>query len=130
MTPVTMPYITEPPWARWSQLVALSARYVCLVLVGILACDVDGYSPLLAAAGIVVALTSGVALVGVLSATYRVEWVCLSPLIAALGWVAVIIGPAADHVVTLLVIGLAIAQTDRLVHLTRVASKLRALSRG
>lgn len=124
-----MPYITEPPWAKWAQLVALTARYVCLVVIGLLAVDVDGYSPLLQAAGVVIAITSAVAAVGVVMRQYRIEWVMLSPLIAALLWVAVLIGHGADAVVTILVVALAVAQTDRLVHLTRVAKKLRALPR-
>lgn len=126
---MTMPYITEPPWAKWTQLVALTARYACLVVIGLLALDVDGYSPLLQSAGAVVAMSSAISMAGVVARQYRIEWVCLSPLIAALLWVAVLISHGADFVVTLLVVGLAIAQADRLVHLTRVASKLRALPR-
>jgi len=54
----------------------------------------------------------------------------LPPLITALLWVALLIQHGADFVVTLLVVGLAVAQADRLVYLTRVASKLRALPKG
>ncbi|MBN9376312.1 MAG: hypothetical protein J0I40_13170 [Cellulomonas sp.] len=125
-----MPYITEPPWARWSQLVALAGRYALLLLLGLLTWDVDGYAKLLQAAGAVVAGSAAVALVGIVMRSYRLEWVMLPPLITALLWVALLIQHGADFVVTLLVVGLAVAQADRLVYLTRVASKLRALPKG
>lgn len=126
---MSMPYITEPPWAKWAQLVALTTRYLCLVLTGMLALDVDGYSPLLQVAGALVAGSSAVAAIGVVRRQYRIEWVSLSPMVVGLLWVAVLIGHGADFVVTVLVVSLAVAQVDRLVHLTRVAAKLRALPR-
>ena len=122
---MTTPYITEPPWARWGQLVALAARYVCLIALGVMAACIADDGDLLAVAGWVVAGTSLLAVVGVIGHYYRAEWVALSPMIAGLLWVAVLIGGDADSVVTLLVVALAVAQGDRLVHLSRIAYKLR-----
>ena len=120
-----MPYITEPPWARWGQLGALATRYALLLALGYAATHLTAHGPRLVIAGWVVTVTAAAALAGVLGHYYRAEWVALSPMIAGLAWVAILIRGSADQIVTLLVVALAAAQLDRLVHLSRVAHKLR-----
>jgi hypothetical protein len=122
-------YIESPPWAKWAQRVALSMRYVATGIVGALATQVDVYGPAMPWAGWVVLLSSMAALVGVLAHYYRAEWIALSPLTAGLLAAGVILAgsPASTGIGTFLVLALAITLLDRIVHLTRVAMRLRRM---
>lgn len=122
-----MAYIETPPSARVFQRGTLAARYLATAAVGILATRVHDHGSTLPLMGWGIALFSLVALVGVLAHYYRAEWVALGPLIGALLSAAVVVHDSATLIVTACVVALALAQVDRLQHLTLVASRLRRM---
>lgn len=122
-----MAYIDSPPWAKWAQRVALSLRYGFTAVVGGLATQLTSHGATAQLAGYVILASSLVCLLGVSLHRYRLEWVALSPLVAALAATAVMMSGRVSGVVAFLIAALAATLLDRIVHLTRVAMRLRRL---
>ena len=113
-----MPYIKQPPWARYAERAVITLAYALLIWFGIGIESIDTVSYMIALVQIVSGLT---AIFGVLTGRYRWEWVSLSPLIASTLAASVLMSHGNG---VLFVIIAAVMFTHRFIHLTAVAQTL------
>lgn len=118
-----IPYMTEPPWAKHGQRLALLLRYLSIILLGIFCLFYSiQWVPLV---GLVLITTGLAASIGVITGYYRFEWISIGPMTAALLVAAILVWPFSAGIVEALIFALAFTQVDRLIHLTAISVALR-----
>ena len=112
-----MPYIRQPPWARYAERIIITLAYLLILGFGL---GLTG--PTVFVISAVQIIGSMTALFGVLTGRYRWEWVSLCPLIASLLMASVLMSHG-NGVVFIIVTSLLLLQ--RFLYLTAVAKRLR-----
>lgn len=120
-----LPYILTPRWARFTQRVLFLGRYVLLGAAGVVALNLDTFP--LAIIGWVLLLGSALALVGVSTSRFHLELVPIWFILAALSGAASILLTTDRYASGVLVLALLAPLTERLLHLSLVASNMRRL---
>lgn len=123
MAPIA--YVKHPIIARISQKISLTASYAATLYVGWLL--VSGHSSFAdhVETGWIIVISSCVALIGVLTAQYRFEWISLIPLSTGLLIAAVSIINVSTGFAAGLIFAAVFGQIYRFITLTIVASVLR-----
>lgn len=126
-----MPYVAAPPAMRRAHQGVLAATYSAIVLVGLLTLGEHPPFALQPVVGWTLAITGMVALVGAVSGYYRLEWVPLPVMTAAIFIAAIgLHASGRSWTVVLLVGALGASLLARFLSLTAAARQVRQVLGG